>query len=197
MKTLSLNILDIVQNSIRANASEISISINESESDDLFMITVQDNGSGIKVELQDKITDPFVTTRTKRNIGMGLSLLKYHANLTGGDLSISSEVNKGTKVIVTFSHSHFDRQPLGDITGVLVILIAANPGIEFNYDHKTDTGEYRFSTKETKKFLDIEILDGYELLTMIGNMIRGNLKEIYVTDIYSETTDIGKGAGIL
>ena len=183
MKTLSLNILDIVQNSIRAKATAISIIITESISGDLFTIKVQDNGRGIKAELLDNITDPFVTTRTTRNIGMGLSLLKYHANITGGDLSISSEINKGTTVIATFSHSHFDRQPLGDIAGVVTILIAANPGIEFNYIHKTDEGEYSFSTLETKKFLEIGILNGYELLNMIGTMISGNLKEICVSDI--------------
>ncbi len=183
MKTLSLNILDIVQNSIRAKATEISIVINESKSEDLFIIKIQDNGLGIKAEMLGKITDPFVTTRTTRNIGMGLSLLKYHANLTGGDLNISSEVNKGTTVVASFSLSHFDRQPLGDISGVLTILIAANPGIEFNYIHKTDTGEYSFSTKETKEFLEIGILNGYELLNMIGTMISSNLKEICVSGI--------------
>jgi hypothetical protein len=183
MKTLSLNILDIVQNSIRAKATEISIMINESKSEDLFMIKIQDNGLGIKGELLSNITDPFVTTRTKRNIGMGLSLLKYHANLTGGDLNITSEENKGTTLIATFSHSHFDRQPLGDIAGVVTLLIAGNPGIEFNYIHKTDEGEYSFSTIETKKFLETGLYNDYQLLNMIGTMISGNLKDICVSDI--------------
>ncbi len=182
MKTLALNILDIVQNSIRAKADEISVEVSESKSENRMLIRVRDNGEGINEDLLTAVTDPFFTTRTKRRIGMGFPLLKYHANLTGGDLDIFSEEKKGTVVTATFSLFHLDRQPLGDIEGVLTILIGANPLINFNYFHITDEGEYRFSTKETKEYLGIETLNGYELLNMIGTMINENLKNICVTD---------------
>jgi hypothetical protein len=181
MKELSLNILDIVQNSIRAEAGEISIMINESLSEDLYQIIIRDNGNGIPDEILRNVTDPFVTTRTKRRMGLGLSLLKYHAELTGGSLEISSTVGKGTEVKVDFSFSHIDRQPLGDIAGILVILIASNPVIDFIYTHKTDYGEYRFSSKETKEFLEVEALNEMNLLEEIGWMIGENLKEIKVS----------------
>ena len=92
MKELSLNILDIVQNSIRAEANEISIMINESQSKDFYQIIIRDNGKGIPEDILRIVTDPFVTTRTKRRMGLGLSLLKYHAELTGGGLEINSMV---------------------------------------------------------------------------------------------------------
>jgi hypothetical protein len=181
MKELSLNILDIVQNSIRAEAGEISIMINESLSEDLYQIIIRDNGNGIPDEILRNVTDPFVTTRTKRRMGLGLSLLKYHAELTGGSLEISSTVGKGTEVKVVFSFSHIDRQPLGDIAGILVILMASNPVIDFIYTHKTEYGEYRFSSKETKEFLEVEALNEMNLLEEIGWMIGENLKEIKVS----------------
>jgi len=178
MKELSLNILDIVQNSIRAKADEIEISVNESAANDVYQISIIDNGNGIAVEILDKITDPFITTRTKRRMGMGLPLLEYHAKLTGGGLEVNSRVGEGTEVIATFSYSHIDRQPLGDIVSVLIVLIAANPGINFIYRHSTDKGEYRFSTKETKEYLGIETLNEHPLLEEIGWMIGENLKNI-------------------
>ena len=178
MKELSLNILDIVQNSIRAQADEISISINESVASDLYQISIIDNGKGIPREILENVTDPFVTTRTKRRMGLGLSLLKYHAELTGGSMEIKSLINRGTEVIVTFSWKHIDRQPLGDIAGVLVILIATNQKIDFIYRHKTDKGEFRFSSKETKEYLGTDTLYESALLEDIGWMIGGNLKEI-------------------
>jgi signal transduction histidine kinase len=181
MKALSLNILDIVQNSIRANASEISIDIKESIPEDLYRITIIDNGTGISEEILENVTDPFVTTRTKRKMGLGLPLLKYHAELTGGSLEIKSEKGKGTVVTATFSNSHVDRQPLGDIIGVFVILIAANPDIDFIYRHITERGEYRFSSKETKEFLEVDTLYENVLLEDIGCMIGENLKEIEVS----------------
>lgn len=178
MKELSLNILDIVQNSIRAKADEISVFIDESVKADLYRIVITDNGKGIPQEILENVTDPFVTTRTKRRMGLGLSLLKYHAELTGGGLEIKSRINEGTEVTVTFSWKHIDRQPLGDIAGIMVILIATNQQIDFIYKHKTDEGEFRFSSKETKAYLGTDTLYESALLEDIGWMIGGNLKEI-------------------
>lgn len=178
MKTLALNILDIVQNSIRAKAKEISIEISESSKRDQYMIKIADNGSGIPADLLDKITDPFVTTRTTRKTGMGLSLLKQHAEMTGGSLKIESEEGKGTTVWADFSKSHVDRQPLGDMSGVLAILIASNPATEFKYCHKTDTGEYDFSVNEVKETLGIEAISQNWLLNDIKEMIEENIRNI-------------------
>jgi DNA mismatch repair ATPase MutL len=178
MKTLSLNILDIVQNSVRAKADEISIEIDESETSDQYLITITDNGTGIPGEILETVTDPFVTTRTKRRMGLGLPLLKHHTEITGGHIAIASESGKGTKVIAAFSYSHLDRQPLGDISGVLKILIAANPGISFNYSHRTDNGEYSFNTSETKEYLEVDTLNNMGLLDEIKEMINVNLKDI-------------------
>jgi len=183
MITLSLNILDIVQNSVRAKASEIFIVIRELMSEDLYEITVKDNGTGISGDILAGVTDPFVTTRTTRKTGLGLPLLKYHANLAGGDLNIDSIKGKGTQIKASFSLSHIDRQPLGDIAGVVTILIAANPKISFIYSHITDTGEYRFSSEETKEYLEVDTLNDNDLLRNIREMINGNLTDIGVSDL--------------
>jgi DNA mismatch repair ATPase MutL len=183
MITLSLNILDIVQNSIRAKADIISIEINECVKDNEYVIKIEDNGSGIPKEILENITNPFVTTRTKRRMGLGLPLIKYHAELTGGSLEINSENKRGTSLTARFYHNHIDRQPLGDIAGVIKILIAANPKIEFIYSHSTDKGEYRFSSMETKEYLEVETLYDSTLLNEIESMINENLKEIEAAEI--------------
>jgi hypothetical protein len=178
MKELSLNILDIVQNSIRAKANEISVEINESAVNDLYQIVIKDNGTGIPPEILKDVTDPFVTTRTRRRMGLGLSLLRYHAELTGGRLTIYSTTGAGTEVNAVFSYKHIDRQPLGDIVGVLIILMAGNQEIDFIYHHTTEKGDYRFSSRETKEFLETDTLNDGNLLQDIGRMIGENLKEI-------------------
>ena len=183
MKTLSLNILDIVQNSVRAKADEITIEIAESELSDQYNITITDNGKGIPGEILETVTDPFVTTRTKRRMGLGLPLLKYHAEVTGGKLVIASESGKGTRVCAVFSNSHLDRQPLGDISGVLKILIAGNPEIRFKYCHSTDKGEYSFNTGEAKEFLEVDTLNNAGLLEEIEEMINENLKDINASGV--------------
>jgi K+-sensing histidine kinase KdpD len=186
MITLSLNILDIVQNSVRAKADRISIEINECSKDNEYVIKIGDNGSGIPKELLKNITDPFVTTRTKRRTGLGLPLIKYHAELTGGSLEINSESKKGTSISARFALNHIDRQPLGDIAGVIKILIAANPEINFIYSHCTDKGEYRFSSLETKEYLEVDTLYDSTLLNEIESMINENLKEIEAAGILTK-----------
>jgi hypothetical protein len=183
MKELSLNILDIVQNSIRAEADEISVGINESEANDIYRIIITDNGMGIHGDLIKNVTDPFVTTRTRRKMGLGLSLLKYHAELAGGGLKINSKPGSGTTVEATLSYKHFDRQPLGDIAGVMKIMIAGNDRINFKYHHRTDLGDYCFSTKETKEYLGIDTLSDRILLEDITHLINENLREIKASGI--------------
>ncbi|MGE5419998.1 MAG: ATP-binding protein [Chloroflexota bacterium] len=182
MTELSLNILDIVQNSVAAGANLIEISINESVKTDKLEVLIKDNGKGIPKHIMATVDDPFTTTRTTRKMGLGLPLLRYHASLTGGDIEIKSEEGKGTEVKAFFGRSHIDRQPLGDITGVLIILISANPDIDFLYTHSTDSGCYRFSTIETKRLLEIKKINDYGLLRDIGEMVRENLTSISVSD---------------
>jgi hypothetical protein len=183
MKELSLNILDIVQNSIRAQADEISIEINESASSDTYRINIKDNGTGIPDEVLKNISSPFVTTRTKRKMGLGIPLLKYHAELTGGGLVIGTSIGKGTEVEATFSCKHIDRQPLGDITGVILMLIAANEGIDFIYCHTTEIGKYKFSTQEVKEYLEVKTLNDRFLISGLRSMINENLKGINASGI--------------
>ena len=183
MKSLALNILDIVQNSLRAEADDISIGITELADEDIYRIVIEDNGKGIPHEILSSVTDPFVTTRTKRRMGLGLALLKHHAEIAGGSLAIKSERGKGTKVTASFINSHIDRQPLGDIAGVMKILLASNPGVNFTLRHATDSGEYEFSSKETKEYLDIESFSESALLNDLENMMYNNLVEINAAGI--------------
>jgi hypothetical protein len=186
MITLALNILDIVQNSLRAKADHIMVEIEESASDDTYRITITDNGSGIPPEIIEDVTDAFVTTRKRRRFGLGLPLLKHHAEITGGGIDISSEEGKGTCVRADFSRSHLDRQPLGDIGGVMKILMAANPAIRFSYRHRTEGGEYTFSTGETMKYLGVSTLNEPDLLEDIEGMINENLREINASGVEYE-----------
>lgn len=181
MITLSLNILDIVQNSIRAKATEIAVRVTESVAGDRMEITVRDNGKGMSQDLLSRVTDPFVTTRKTRRTGLGIPLLKYHANLAGGDLIIDSREGFGTNVSATLVLSHPDRQPLGDIPGMMTILMSANPGIDFLYSHKTDRGEYIFSSREVREYLGNDDFSDVSLLADIKELLNNNLRDIGVS----------------
>lgn len=133
MRELSLNVMDIAQNSIRAGASLTTIRIDESVPGDTLAITVTDNGCGMSQEQVKSVIDPFFTTRTTRKVGLGVPLFKMEAEMTGGTFTIDSTLGVGTSLTAVFKPSHVDMIPLGDISSVMHLLITCNPEIDFLY----------------------------------------------------------------
>ena len=151
MEDLSLHILDVVENSIEANASKIEIKIVEGEKKDLLEIEIKDNGRGMNKETVNKVLDPFYTTRTTRRVGMGLSLLAQAARESNGDFEINSKVGRGTEVKATFQYSHIDRKPIGDMKNTLITLMVSHPEINFIYEHQDEDGNYVLDSKDIIK----------------------------------------------
>ncbi len=173
-----MHIMDIIQNSVRAKASLVELKIKESEKDDLFSISIKDNGFGMSEEVLAKAIDPFFTTRTTRKVGLGLSLLKQNAEMTGGKMEISSKEGVGTELEAVFSHRHLDRPAMGDIAGTMVLLVGANPKMDFIYIHITDKDEYVFDTKEIKEVLDGMPVSDPNIMHYLKEMIQENLNTL-------------------
>lgn len=180
MQEISLNILDIAENSVRAKASLIYVTVKENIAEDILSFTIKDNGCGMDAEMVKRVSDPFVTTRTTRKVGLGISLLKAAAQQTGGDVFLESELGVGTTITATFTYSHIDRQPLGDIASAMVSLISMNPDIDFIYTHVYNSEEFTLDTRELKAVLGEEVkLNDPNVAVWIGEYINGNLTEIY------------------
>ena len=178
MKEISLNILDITENSIKAKASCVTIEIEESKDKDALSLAICDNGCGMAPDFLEKVTDPFVTTRTTRKVGLGLSLLKIAAESCDGGFSIDSEPNKGTRVRASFRLTHLDRMPLGDMPSTLKVLIGMHENVRFVYTHRTDLGAFTFDTEEIRQTLGDIPLSEPEILGWIGDYIQENLDSI-------------------
>jgi hypothetical protein len=178
MNELSLHILDIVQNSIVAKATHIKIIVTENSEKETLSIIIEDNGTGMTPKVLQSVTDPYTTSRTTRKVGMGLPLLNDACQLTGGCLRIESEFGKGTTVSAFLGLNHIDRQPMGDIAGVVVLMVSANPLIDFTYSHTINGNTYVFDTKEVKEVLEDIPLNTPQVIKMLREMIRLNLDEL-------------------
>ena len=73
MRDLSLHILDLAQNSVRANASLVEIEVLADEAG-MLRIIIRDDGCGMSEELLSRVLSPFSTTRTTRKVGLGASI---------------------------------------------------------------------------------------------------------------------------
>lgn len=154
MRELSLNILDIAQNSISAGASLTEIVVNENTKENTLLIGIYDNGCGMTEEQVKSVIDPFFTTRTTRKVGMGIPLFKMSCEQTGGKFTIESEKGVGTKINALYKTDSVDFTPLGDIASTIVTIVSMNADKEFLYRRVLDDKEFIFSTVEIKKILD-------------------------------------------
>ncbi len=146
MQDLSLHILDIAENGIRAGGSKIVIDILEDESQDKFVICIEDDGKGMDEETQKKALNPFFSTKDGKKYGLGLPLLAQAVQQTDGELKVDSKEGKGTKVTAVFQLSHPDMKPLGDILETMMVLVAGNPSTQFVLDYKKGDENYHFDS---------------------------------------------------
>lgn len=180
MKELSLNILDIAENSVKAKASLIEILLTETDNE--LTLVIRDDGCGMTKEVLAGVTDPFYTTRTTRKVGLGLPFLKMAAELTGGGMTVDSvsvlddKINHGTTVKAVFNTDHIDFTPLGDIVATIVTLIQGHPDFDFLFLHKIGGKEVKLDTRELRLILEDVPLDSYDVIKWIEE----NLKEQYL-----------------
>lgn len=179
MEELSLHILDIVQNSIAANAELIEIEVIENEAEDLLDITVTDNGSGMDGKMLERVMDPFTTGRKTRRVGLGIPLLKLAAEMTGGGLTLESEQGRGTKISARFGYSHIDRQPLGDMVSTVHQLVTANENVDFRYIHRVADREFCLDTREVKEILGGVSLKANEVMVWLLDFLKENEEALY------------------
>lgn len=176
MKELSLNILDISENSVKANATRIEIALTETAQQ--LTITITDNGCGMKSDFLAAVTDPFTTTRTTRKVGLGIPLFKLAAEQTGGKLTVTSRHmdeypdDHGTVIRAVFNKDHIDFTPLGDIISTLTVLIQGSPDIRWIYSHKTEKGEIGLDTDELKAVLGDVPLNNIDVICWIKEYLK-------------------------
>ena len=182
MRELSLNVMDIAQNSISAGASLITITVEEDAELDALSISIGDNGRGMTPEQVEHVTDPFFTTRTTRSVGLGVPLFKMEAEMTGGRFSIESTRGVGTTTTAVFKPSSVDMIPLGDNNSTVSMLVMMNPDLDFLY-----TRSYKPMEGERREFA----LDTRELRTVLGEDVPLNLPDVtgWVNEFLSENTD--------
>lgn len=178
MEDLSLHILDIVENSITAGASKITIKIIEDVKENLLLLEISDNGKGMDKEMFEHACDPFHTTRTTRKVGLGIPLLAQAARECMGDVKISTEKGKGSTITASFQYNHIDRKPIGDIEKTMIVLIASNPDIDFIFEHKKNGKTYILDTAYIKKELDGVPINTPDVIRIIKDDISAWLNQV-------------------
>ncbi|MCD6328199.1 ATP-binding protein [bacterium] len=166
-----MHVLDIVQNSVAADATLIKILIAEDFESDLLTISIADNGKAMTKEMLSRVVDPFVTTKANKKVGLGLSLLAQAAEDAGGEFSIDSVLGEGTVVVASFALSSVDRMPLGDMKSTLLSLVFGAPEVDIIYEHRTCERAFTFDTREVKRLTGSALTSDTRTVRLVREML--------------------------
>ena len=167
MKDISLHILDIVENSVKAGAGTVTLEF--SWNGTVFSLCISDDGPGFPDSIKDNPADPFKTTRKERKVGLGLPLLKDSAEQTGGRLRIGTGEKGGVKIEADFDMGHIDSKPIGDLADLMTTCIAAWPQMNWivklgdegeilnTADIRSELGEIDLGNREIRNFLSKQL----------------------------------------
>ena len=178
MKELSLHILDIAENSVHAEAKTVSINIEEDSQKNLLTIIIQDDGKGMDSEMLRKVTDPFITTRTTRKVGLGIPFLKEAAEACNGHFLISSQPGNGTRVETSFQRDHIDRMPMGSIQNTFLDLLVGFPDIHWIFKYRIDEEEFDMDSAPIQETLEGIPLSDPIVLKYLKDEIDNGIKKI-------------------
>ncbi len=187
MKELSLNLLDIAENSVKAGATLTQLLLTEQNGTLTFQVA--DDGCGMTADTVRGVTDPFYTTRTTRPVGLGLPLLRMAAEQTDGSMTVESRhrdehpTDHGTTVTAVFHTDHIDCPPVGDMTATVTTLIQGHPDTDFLFRHRLSDGRtVELDTRQLREILGEVSLAEFEVL----QWITGHLNDQYTGQAASE-----------
>jgi hypothetical protein len=195
VRELSQHILDLLENALEAQATEIQLEIIEQTDlrgalspiagGGLLSMSVQDNGRGMDGDTLARLSDPFFTTRTTRSVGLGIPLLKATAERCNGELVVYSTPGQGTCVTATMEHHHVDRAPLGDMASTLLAIMLARPRgdgsrpCDLRYRHTVDGRTFSFDTHEIRSLLGDVPLSHPHVRAWLEEYLREGLAALY------------------
>ncbi|MCI5551123.1 MAG: ATP-binding protein [Clostridiales bacterium] len=177
MEELSLHLLDLIQNSVKAGASLIEIIITEKAG--LLTIELNDNGCGMSEEFLQRVESPFTTTRTTRKVGLGIPLFKQAALMAGGDFGIISRQGEGTRIKASFEINNIDRAPMGDLAGTILGQVLSTPVTpDYRLLYAVEDASFEFDTREIRRQLEGVPLDAPDVIAWMKDYLEEGIREL-------------------
>ena len=177
MRELSLHILDLIENSIRAGATVVALTIDEKTDEDVLEIVVEDNGPGLSVP-PEKALDPYYTTKHGKHTGLGLSLFKATAEEAAGQLVVGKSALGGVSVTAKMQLSHIDRRPMGDLAATLSSVVCTNPHLDVWCTIRSKQGECKFRVSDIATELYANERGGLAIARRVSEKVRTGLTAI-------------------
>ena len=163
--TLANVIADTAQNAIEAGARHITLSLTEDGK--TIAVKITDDGKGMDEATQARAFNPFYTEpgkHDKRKVGLGLPILKQICESTDGAVSLKSQKGVGTELAYSFSATHIDLPPMGDLADAVLMLFNYPGDFDLVFTHRKGGEEYSISRLELAEAVGgLESVEGISL----------------------------------
>lgn len=176
MQELSLHVLDLLENAVRAGATRIAVTVEQDADRDVLALDVEDDGPGLPVPPEQAL-DPFFTTKERKKTGLGLSLFRLAAEQAGGGLEAGrSERLGGAAVRARFGLGHIDRAPLGDLAASVLTILLTHEWLDVECTLRAAGEERVVSTVAVASELEDE--SWFEIARAVSARVRAGMREI-------------------
>ncbi len=189
MQDISLHMLDIIENSVRAEARNIKVRVINNVGTNRLRIIVEDDGSGMDQETLEMAQTPFYTSKDGREkkVGLGIPLFKQNAEMSNGCFKMASEAGFGTVLTAEFQLDHIDRMPLGNLKATLLGAIVGHPEVDFSiiltYREKAKEQSFHFETAAIKEELGDIPLTYPDVIEYIDQSLNEGIQNTNMEDV--------------
>jgi len=189
MQDISLHLLDIIENSVRAQAKNIMIDVIADLSRNKLILAVKDDGTGMDKETLQQAQDPFYTSKLerKKKVGLGIPLFKQNAEQCDGYFKINSIPGKGTDLEAAFAYDSIDRMPLGNLSDTLLSSIIGHTEVDFHITLKrigfSGESDFSFSTADVKEELGDVPINYPDVVMFIDETLKDGIKSTNLEEV--------------
>ncbi len=176
MRDISVHIFDVIENSVRFNASKVVLKVEKAEGNGEFRVIVEDNGTGLDVPFE-KAFAPFYSIAEGKRIGLGLNSLRLVAEKSGGKLTLSKSTLGGLKVEAVM-HKNADSAPLRNLASILSSIVCTNPDLDLACNIRWGKDDCSFSLADVISSLPPLKRYGLTIAREVTEKIKKALKEI-------------------
>lgn len=190
MQDISLHIMDIFENSARAQSKNIQLHVVLNKPLNLLGFTIHDDGTGMSEETLNMAQQPFYTSKSERQkkVGLGIPLFKQNAELCNGNFVMKSVLGKGTDLYAVFQYDHIDRMPIGKLSDTIIGAIMGHSEIDFqiHFECINNSGiqdEFIVDTRELKEELGDVPITYPDVVLYLNDLINEGIKKTNLEEI--------------
>ncbi|MBN1685756.1 MAG: hypothetical protein JW852_03830 [Spirochaetales bacterium] len=184
MWDLSLHLFDLMENSIRAGASTVAVTIAENRESKILTLVVEDDGPGEK-SFPAEMLDPALNKKPKDKKKQGIPLLRSVAEDAKGGLTAAQSPLGGVAVVAMFRLNLIDAKTWGNVPATFESVAGTNPSVEIRCHLRLNGKERTYTNLNSREVEPVDTQKTIGEARQFADQIQAGLEELGIGTNYS------------